>query len=295
MYKFDELLGLFDLTYNIDIEGLKRAKKKVLMLHPDKSKLGPEFFLFYKKAFEIIVQFYESQNKQNQKITEDTTKYTPVTNDWNKATNHKINQVIGEMSKEVFQEKFNDLFEKNMRVEPKKDVNTWFSQNDPLYQIDGDVNANNMGRALDHIKQKNNGMILYRGVQNLSSADKIGAGRLYDDDEEGHEPDYVCSDPFSKLKFDDLRKVHKDQTVFSVSESDFDKVEKYASVDHMNRARGQQVLTPLEKGEAQHILDSQNNKMKQYIMKKEYDDKLKSMSYVEKNKAILSNFLQLKN
>ena len=47
-YSFEELLGLFDLTYNIDIEELKKAKKKVLMIHPDKSKLPSEYFLFYK-------------------------------------------------------------------------------------------------------------------------------------------------------------------------------------------------------------------------------------------------------
>ena len=51
MYKFDEILGLFDLTYDISIEDMKRAKKKVLMTHPDKSRLPPDYFLFYKKIF----------------------------------------------------------------------------------------------------------------------------------------------------------------------------------------------------------------------------------------------------
>ena len=36
-YSLEEVLGLFDLhSYDISIEDLKRAKKKVLMLHPDK-------------------------------------------------------------------------------------------------------------------------------------------------------------------------------------------------------------------------------------------------------------------
>ena len=51
MYSLAEILNLFDLDYEFDVEGLKRAKKKVLMLHPDKSKLDPEYFLFYKKAY----------------------------------------------------------------------------------------------------------------------------------------------------------------------------------------------------------------------------------------------------
>ena len=60
MYSFEELLGLFDLSYTISLEDMKRAKRKVLMTHPDKSKLDAKYFLFYKKAFDIVVKFYEN-------------------------------------------------------------------------------------------------------------------------------------------------------------------------------------------------------------------------------------------
>ena len=41
-YAFGELLELFDLdNENITIDELKRAKRRVLMTHPDKSKLPP--------------------------------------------------------------------------------------------------------------------------------------------------------------------------------------------------------------------------------------------------------------
>ena len=126
-------------------------------------------------------------------------------------------------------------------------------------------------------------------MQTLSSSSR--SGNLYDDDQDSCE--YVSSDPFSKLKYDDLRKVHKDQTVFAVSESDFDNMPKYGSVDQLNRARGQQILTPLEKADAQKILNDQENQHRQQIMKKEYLAKLETMKYGEKNKTILSTFLQL--
>jgi len=297
LYNLDEILALFDLTNNIQIDDLKRAKKKVLMLHPDKSHLGPEYFLFYKKALEIVVQFYESQNRQNQKITEDTTKYVPdETAAWNKAANKQINKVIDGMSKEAFQAKFNQLFEQNMGKDVSKgkqaEANAWFTKNDPLYKMEEDLTANTMGSALDRIKQQSNGIALYRGVQTLSSSARTGAGNLYEDDDDEN-LEYVSSDPFSKLKYDDLRKVHKDQTVFAVSERDFDKVQTYASVDQFNRVRGQQDLTPLDKTLAQHQLDSQESKVREHIMKKEYDAKLQSMKYAEKNKTVLSTFLQL--
>ena len=293
MYTFDEILTLFDLTTKINMEDLKRAKKKVLMMHPDKSHLGSEYFLFYKKAFELVVEFYNNHNKQNQEITEETTNYSALdTNSWNKSTTKQINKAIGEMPKEQFREKFNQLFEKNMQKEIKPDVNDWFSKNDPLYQIDENADKSmdkNMNRAMIQIKQHTNSINIYRGVQTLSSSSM--SSNLYDNDQDSGE--YVSCDPFSKLKYDDLRKVHKDQTVFAVSESDFDKVEKYGSVDHLNRARGNQILTPLDKMDAQRMLDSQESKMKEQIMKKEHLAKLETMKYQEKNKIIMSTFLQL--
>ena len=77
MYSFDEILGLFDLSYDISPEDIKRAKKKVLMLHPDKSKLAPDYFLFYKKALDIVFNYYQNNNKQNQSVTPESTQYKP--------------------------------------------------------------------------------------------------------------------------------------------------------------------------------------------------------------------------
>ena len=65
MYSFQELLQLFELTVPNEIteNDLKRAKLIVLKTHPDKSRLPPEYFIFYKKAFEIIVEFYNTQQR----------------------------------------------------------------------------------------------------------------------------------------------------------------------------------------------------------------------------------------
>ena len=62
MYSFKDILNLFNLNDTFNIEDLGRAKKKVLMLHPDKSKLPSEYFIFYKKAYEIFLDLYENDN-----------------------------------------------------------------------------------------------------------------------------------------------------------------------------------------------------------------------------------------
>jgi hypothetical protein len=97
------------------------------------------------------------------------------------------------------------------------------------------------------------------------------------------------------LKFDDLRKVHKDQTVFDVSEKDFEKMQTYSSVDQYNRARSQFSYDPLEKTQAEKILEQKEKALQEQIMRKEYDAKIRSQQYEEKNKTILSSFLHLGN
>jgi len=296
MYSLKEIFELFDIHNqgSITIEQLKTAKKKVLYLHPDKSKLSPDYFLFYKKAFDIIVKFYENQNKQNQKIDETTTKYDtkwdPSDNNRNNTKN--IKRAIGELSTKDFNSKFNQLFESNMskKIDPTK--NEWFSNQSETFDITEPVTQKNMGHIINKIKEQQNGMVLYRGVENMTGS--IGTN-LYEEDEDGHVSagTYVSSDPFSKLKFDDLRKVHKDQTVFVVSENDFHKVKQYSNVEQFVRDRNSSGLEPISKVEAERMLVLQNKQYEQQIREKEYLAELRTQKNGEKNKAILSNFLRI--
>jgi len=288
MYSLDELLGLFDLTYNMTQTELRNAKRRVLMLHPDKSKLPPEYFLFYKKAFEVVVQFYENNNKQNQEMTEEATTYRPLNNGLNKATIKKVATVAGEMAPKEFQNKFNELFEKNMATKLDTSKNDWFTKDEPVYKTEEAVSSKNMGQVFENMKQKTAEMVKYRGVQEI---DRSGGTRLYEDDDENDL--YISSDPFSKLKFDDLRKVHKDQTIFSVSESDYTKVKKYSSVDHFVRERGNQPLNPLDKPEAERLLEAKDRQFREQIMQKQHAANLRTMQYEEKNKSIISSFMLL--
>jgi hypothetical protein len=292
MYSLEDIFQLFDITYDISVDDLKRAKKKVLMLHPDKSRLSPDYFLFYKKAFDIVVRFYENQSRQNKVVPTEKVDYVPVNpNDHNKSTAAKISTTIRDMAPGDFQSKFNKLFEDNMYTKPDPSRNAWFTKDEPTFQADEPVNSKNMGRVFETLKQKQSALVQHRGVENLYVNSGSGT-RLYEDDEdEGGQ--YISSDPFSKLKFEDLRKVHKDQTILSVGESDFKKVKQYQSADHFMRERGAQVLTPLEKQESEMLLMQKERAMREAMMKKEHAASLKTMEYADKNKKVLSSFLLL--
>jgi hypothetical protein len=291
MYSLDELLGLFDLNYNMTLEDLKRAKKSVLMLHPDKSKLEPDYFLFYKKAFDIIVEFFENNNKANRPVTDENSQYLPLDSNYNKATSNTVKTMVNEMPKNEFQNKFNQLFEENMVNKLDANKNDWFKTEEPIFKTTENVSSKNMGKIFDQFKEQNSDIVRYTGVQNMMYSNS--GSQLYDDvDEDEYRQSYISSNPFSKLKFDDLRKVHKDQTIFAVSDK---KYKQYSSLDDYNRERSKTMGSPLEKAEAEKFLADQEKHFREKMLQKQHTSQMKTREYEEKNKAILSTFLRLNN
>jgi hypothetical protein len=285
-YTFDEVLGLFSLDYNMSVCDMKVAKKKVHMSHPDKSNLPPKFFLFYKKAYELVVNYYNERNKHEERSERKNTAYTPFEN---RDVGHEhVTDTIGKMKKKDFNTTFNDLFETNMSVKPDDSRNDWFRNGDAQYSNIANVTKDGMGKAFDEIKQQQGSLVRHTGFQMLNS---IGGTNIYGDADDV----YATSDPFSKLKYDDLRKVYKDQTILNVSETDYDNVKKYKSTDHLAQERGSQDTTPLSSQESEGILKSQISDYQQMITRKQHESNIKSMEYEKKNKTVLGRFLHLQS
>jgi hypothetical protein len=280
MYSLEEILGLFDLTYDIDLDGIKRAKKKVLMLHPDKSRLSSDYFIFYKHAFEIIVRYYEEQTRHNRKTSSESTIYSQINE-----TDKNVKRTINEIKPKDFHKKFNELFEKNASVKPDSGRNDWFKNDEPLYNNLENVSVHNMGRAFDNIKSV---VVRNTDIQTLGG----GGTSLYDDDTDDS---YVTCDPFSKLKFDDLRKVHKDHTVLAISERDYESVKKYSSMDHLIQERGRDKLTPMEKNDSEKMMDTRQKEREHNIMRKQHAATIQAMENEKKGRVMLGNFLRLGN
>ena len=300
-YSFDEILQMFDLSYTISIEDLKRAKRKVLMSHPDKSGLPPDYFLFYKRAFELVVNYQQSHSRQSQIVNEHTSvEYVPLTE-----TDIHTKRHLSEKTKtDHFQQRFNELFEQNMAEKPDPSKNEWFRSESAssIYETQGTVSASNLNSSFESIKsrQREQGLVRYTGIRELSSF-AGGASSFYDTGASGigsnqdtHDI-YVSSDPFSKLKFEDLRKVHKDQTVFAVSESDYANVPKYKNVDQYSRERSVDTLKPMEKQQAQHLFMERERIAREQQAKKQHLMELRMQEYAEKNKKVMGAFLHLEN
>lgn len=290
-YSFHEIMELFEIPniHQVSLDDLKRAKKKVLMLHPDKSKLPPEYFLFYKKAFDVVIRMYDNVQKVSQAVEDQEYSAEKVSHESTK----KIQKSLKNIPTETFHNQFNSLFEKHMKKPINEDRNAWFRDEQSQYK-ETITSAGQMADALDRIKTQQQHLVKYQGVQPIQMMN-TGTNALYDDD--GEEPDqaYVGSDIFSKLKYDDLRKVHKDQTVFSIRESDMHNVPQYRNVDEYSRARDVSQVKPMERSKAQQMMEEQEYILQDRMRQKQYQSELSTMKYADANKEIMANFLRIQH
>lgn len=290
MYSFKDILELFHIDdYNITDEQIKRAKKIVLMTHPDKSKLNSDYFLFYKKAFDILFNYYKENSKQTQHVKSSV--YVPINSEDDiHITN--IKKKIKNSNQKKFQKEFNTLFEENMVSHIDSTKNNWFTSEDidDKYDTPQNVNASNMSQVFRNFKQNNQAMIVHKDVMELQHS---SGNSLYDDDDDAH---YYACDVFGKLKFDDLRKVHKDQTIFDVCDSDYSKMKTYSSVEQMSNERHQQNVGPMDKNDAQQLLNQRESQHAEKMIQKQHKSNLKAMEYSEKNKQVMGSlFMRISN
>ena len=219
--------------------------------------------------------------------------YDPNYGEMNKGTSKQISKTVQDMKSEMFQEQFNELFENNhMGNQPDPSRNEWFTQEKSDFDIPGGkMSGQMMNEQFQTIKQQSNGLIRYNGVQTINQ-DHSTNNHLYQEEDDNS---YVSSDPFGKLKFDDLRKVHRDQSILAVSENDIHNIQTYKSVEEFNQARNQHSYDPMEKQHADKLLQEQEQAMRNKMMQKEYRSKLEIEQNEAKNKAVLSSFLMLQN
>lgn len=234
-YSVQNIYDLFGLDKStVSVNDLKTAKRRVLMTHPDKSHLPPDYFQFYTNALRVLVDDFQHSHKE--------ISYGERMKDMQKSDFQYERETEEDLAQKrayqktasgkEFMENFNRVFETEMRA-PVVDRNEWFRQNQSSYSDLSAKSQADMGRAIQEVKQRQQALIVRRDVSELRGS--FGGSSFYDTATD--EDTYIAADPFAKLKFDDLRRVHKDETVLSVSERDFENMPKFRNVEEYNRSR----------------------------------------------------------
>ena len=295
-YSLADVLDLFSLSSaTVSPETLRQARHKVNMMHPDKSRLSADYYIFYRKALAVLTEMHDEQSRAGEGSVAAPGPYTPDAprprGGGDAGADAAVAEAIAKIPTKDFAKTFNRLFDDNMRALPEKEANSWFTSED-AGSVARELGASsvapkNMGAAIDRVRANGGGLALYRGVQTLSSLSGSGAGNFH---EQSDADAYVCSDPFSSLKYDDLRRVHRDQTVFSVSERDLDRTRQFASVDAYTRSRDAEPVEAMSKADAHAFLASDDARSAAEMRERQFRSSKKSAEYAKKTGLVEAAF-----
>jgi len=297
-YTLDEIYALFGYSREtVTVEKLKMTKQRVLMTHPDKSGMPSDYFIFYKKALEVLATDYaemhrvEQSETQMKKLEQNGYEYTHGGGE----EEARMRVVAGKAATgERFSKDFNRIFEEQMQQRVDESRNDWFRNDQATYDT-SHVSKNNMAQSMEEIKRQQRAMTRYTGgVREMTH--HIGT-RLYDatDGEDDAEDVYITGDPFAKLKFEDLRRVHKDETVFQVSESDYNNVKSYKNVEEYGRARSSQQFDQISKDQGERILEQRERERAARIQQYQRQAYEQGLENERKQEAVKAMFLRLSN
>ena len=252
-YELKDILALFKINSDFDVPELQKAKKIVLMSHPDKSKLDPDFFRFYLKAYKKLYEIFEFKNKdklQNRSLVID---YKNIENylDDNKKT--LLDKHFSKKdNKEDFNRWFNKEFEKNniKREDESSGYGDWLRSNEGLEDVNSSIALSQLGDEIELRKKKISQMIVYNGVNEVEFNNK---GTYLT----GDVPESFSSDLFSHLPYEDLRKAHT-ETVVPVTQEDYHNMPKFKNLNDLHSYRDSQDITPLSQTHASQYLANKN-------------------------------------
>ena len=275
-YSLEDILSLFKLPINFDECGLKIAKKQVLMMHPDKSHMDKEYFLFFSSAYRLLYKVYKFRTRSEEDASlkrhynaddvdcdEDNEKV------WSTLSKHK-----------QFNSIFNKMFEKNISSENHSGYGDWLKEEEIASTA---KNRDEMNNFIDERKKTLRAIIKYNGVSDTTGC---SAGT----DLVGNDGNFR-SNMFSSLQFDDLKQAYT-ESVVPVSAEDYEKREKYQSVEHLQRSRRAEEKMSSNQEDyfaTKHVQDDEDDASRAFSLAKQDEE----MRIVRMKMA--SNFLRIVN
>jgi len=247
-YSIEDIYRLFDLDIKkrLGVEELKKAKQIMVRMHPDKSKLPKEYFLFFNKAYNVLVQITEC-NQTNRKHTPGDT-YTI-----DEYYNAELHQYI-KKNKDEINSTFNSKFEKinaDLSPEVQNGYGSWLRG---TTDHSSTISLEDHAKVFTNYKEKHNYKPTDNAVTILTPEvvhGGIGYSMLVDDSME------YSSGLFNSLQYTDLKKSYTN-TLFDISSDTFQIGDKPQTMEQMAKLR-QVTVSPILIGDSKSILKEKEN------------------------------------
>jgi hypothetical protein len=257
-YSREELYKLFGFnkTAILTEDNMRSAKKIVLKTHPDKSRLENKYFIFFSSAYKKLYEIYQFQNKTNSKKTTDNSEYFDTQNEL-------ILDKMFDMKKDLkdsnnFNKWFNQQFEKHRIDDPvEHGYGNWLKSDEDIVYTPQNINKDTLGREMDKRKKEVQQLTPYTGVGSSFGVSSVGGAALME-----YNSNFSSGSLFNgggNVGYTDLRQAYV-ESVIPVTEDDFNKMQKFKSVNEYKHHRDNADLTPLSKEEAMRQLFNQEKK-----------------------------------
>ena len=251
-YELADILKLFKIPVLFNDKHLREAKVIVLQMHPDKSRLPKEYFLFFTKAYKMLYEIYKVRFPDEKKYKETGFSYSAVIDhelNLNKSktahnkedheyykTEEEAYKKLQKLDSANFNKWFNEKFEKFRMHDDEQDggYEEWFrdtNNNDGLDAgaiDDNGIDATELGDTWDErnerIERKKKmlrdkmALIETNEIMTYDSVGCGGSGGYYGLGREA--PREYSSGLFSSLQYEDLKKAHT-ESVIPVTAEDF--------------------------------------------------------------------------
>ncbi len=225
-YELNGIYKLFNINSQIlDDHIMKEARKFLLKLHPDKSNLSAEYFIFYSKAYKRLSEVYEYQNKSTKKninVNEFSKENKFTTNFYNEESEKHLknylesNKIMDEKDPKKFNSWFNEQFDKYGKdnIENENGYDEWFRSDKDLLEEMTIKEEKKFNNIFEEQKKKKMELIL---LNNLNQ----------------NKNDYGDND---------LRRVYGTESIIPVSEDDYKNRQNFKNINEYKNYRDSQEL-----------------------------------------------------
>ena len=276
-YNLNDVLNLFGLKHDFGEEQLKHAKRIALKTHPDKSGLDKSVFMFFVKAYNMLVSVYKFKNKTEKEVVNKD--YTDKDIDYDDRNIELLKMRMKGKSRDDFNKWFNDMFDKSNIKQKDNGYGSWLKSDEDITKSKA-KNMAEFDKIFRKKKEMGRQMILRNKVQDLSY---YGKGTMIDDSES-----IYSSDIFSKLKYEDLKRAHK-ETVVPVTEEDFTNKKRFDNVEQYLKYRESQKGKVLDLNESKNILHNRSMENEKVSTQRAYNLLMEDKTMHERNKLWWKN------
>jgi len=274
-YDYNNILDLFDLKKDHSYIDLKQAFKIVAKTHPDKSKLSNEYFLFFKRAYKILLEMYKIRHKKNN-----------YRDNFHEKDKELLSEKLTKM--DDFNNTFNQLFEKTTKQYFRQTGHgDWLKEEcDTVEKVSS---TREMREYFTRKKRELSAIQKYDSIYDTQSNSSESHSNFY-----GEDPESYTSGLFSKLQYEDVKTAH-DETIIPVSEEQLEKVKKFRNVQQLQEFRQKQNLKTMNQDESKQYLINKERELDNEHATKLYELLQKEEKTKKMNDKWWGTIKQLKN